>query len=72
MGGGGGSRYGDWFVMIIGRDNTQVLIDPADGRARKLAVGSPYVLGEATGVEGEPGVFVTTRRAPDEVVGLRL
>lgn len=72
LGESGGSRVGDWFVTIVGRDNTQVLIRPADGKARKLAAGSPYVLGEASGVKGEPGVFITTRRPPDEIVGLRL
>jgi len=69
LGQGGGRSVGHWFVMLAGRGTTrQILISPADGKARSLAQGSPYVLGEVPGA----GVFVTTRREPEEIVGLRL
>lgn len=67
LGKGGGERMGNWFVMLVGRPTRQILISPADGKARSLAQGSPYVLGEVPGA----GVFVTTRREPEEIVGLR-
>lgn len=66
LGKGGGERMGNWFVMLVGRPTRQILISPADGKARPLAEGSPYVLGEVEGA----GIFVTTRREPEEIVGL--
>lgn len=67
---GNAFRRDDVFVILPSESGTttQVMVDLKSGRRHALAFDSPYVLGR---VAGEPGLWLTTRRRPASVVGVR-
>lgn len=67
---GNAFRVDDHFVIIpSGAQTSQVLIEIASGRAYRLPLGSPFVLGR---VAAEPSLWLTTRGQPAAVVAVRL
>lgn len=67
---GNAFRRDDMYIVLPSEAGTtmQVMLDLRTGRRHALAFDSPYVLGR---VPGEPGLWLTTRRRPASVVGVR-